>query len=84
MLRFWESAGEDVLGASFNILNYRLPGWQSLKRSRIVARLGLYPTRLGGVAPSGWQSVFGNFSQTQFVQWLPTTAVVWRRHVLNR
>ena len=38
MLRFWESAGEDVLGASFNLLNYRLPGGQSLKRGRLSAR----------------------------------------------
>lgn len=84
MLRFWESAGEDVLGASFNILNYRLPGGQSLKRSRISARLGLYPAKLGGVAPSGWQSVIGKVSQTQFVDWLPSGAVVWRRDVLDR
>ena len=84
MLRFWEGASEDVLGASFNILNYRVPGGQSLKRGRISARLGLYSARLGGVAPSGWQSVFGKVSQTQFVEWLPTTAAVWRRHVLDR
>jgi GT2 family glycosyltransferase len=84
MLRFWESAGEDVLGASFNILDYRLPGWQSLKRSRISARLGLYSARLGGVAPSGWQSITGQVSQTQFVEWLPSTAAVWRRDALER
>jgi GT2 family glycosyltransferase len=84
MLRFWESAGEDVLGAAFNILNYRLPGWQALKRGRISARLGLYPARPGGVAPSGWQAVIGKVSQTQFVEWLPTTAVVWRRDALAR
>jgi hypothetical protein len=84
MLRFWESAGEDVLGGSFNMLNYCLPGGQSLKRSRISARLGLYPASLGGVAPSGWQAVFGNVSQTQFVEWLPSGAVVWRRDALER
>jgi GT2 family glycosyltransferase len=84
MLRFWESAGEDVLGASFNILNYRFPGGQSLKRSRISTRLGLYPARLGGVAPSGWQSVTGKVPRTQFVEWLPSGAVVWRRDVLER
>jgi len=83
MLRFWESAGEDVFGASFNILNYRLPGGQSLKRSRISARLGLYPARLGGVAPSGWQSVTGQVSQTLFVEWLPSGAVVWRRDAMD-
>jgi len=84
MLRFWESAGEDVLGASFNILNYCLPGLQSLKRGRISARLGLYPAKLGGVAQSGWQSVFGKVSQTQFVEWLPSGAVVYRKAVLDR
>jgi GT2 family glycosyltransferase len=84
MLRFWEGTAEDLLGASFNILNSRLPGCQSLKRSRISARLGLYSARLGGVAPSGWQSVFGRVSQTQFVEWLPSGAVVWRRDALER
>lgn len=84
MLRFWESTAPDVLGASFNILNYRPPSGQSLKRSRISARLGLYPASLGGVAPSGWQSVTGQVSQTQFVEWLPSTAAVWRRYVLDR
>lgn len=83
MLRFWKGADKDVLGASFNIVNYSLPGGQSLKRSRVSARLGLYPTKLGRVAASGWQSVIGKVSQTQFVEWLPTTAVVWRRHVLD-
>jgi GT2 family glycosyltransferase len=83
MLRFWDSVDEDVLGASFNILNYRFSIGQSLKRSRISAGLGLYPARLGGVAPSGWQSVIGNVPQTQFVEWLPSGAVVWRRDALD-
>jgi GT2 family glycosyltransferase len=84
MLRFWEIAGTDVLGASFNMLNSWLPGGQSFKRSRISARLGLYPARLGGVAPSGWQSVFVKVSETQFVEWLPSGALVWRRDIMDR
>ena len=84
MLRFWDSASEDVLGASFNVLNYRLPRLQSLKRGYISVRLGLYSAKLGGVAPSGWQSIVGNVSQTQYVEWLPSTAAVWRRDILDR
>jgi GT2 family glycosyltransferase len=84
MLKFWESAGEDVLGASFNVLNCRPSGGLSLKRSRISACLGLYSPRMGGVAPSGWQSMIGQVSQTQFVEWLPSTAAVWRKNVLGR
>ena len=84
MLRFWDSASDDVLGASFNIRNYRLSGTQRLKRGRIAAALGLYSARPGGVAPSGWQSITGQVSQTEFVEWLPSGAAVWRRDVLHQ
>lgn len=82
MLQFWDSTPDDVLGASFNIQNYRLPRGQSFKRSSLVASLGLYSATPGGIAPSGWQSVTGHVSETQFVDWLPSGAAVWRREVL--
>lgn len=82
MLAFWMSAG-DVLGASFNILNYELPSGQALKRSTLANWLGLYASRPGAVAPSGWQSIFGRVSATSYVDWLPSGAVLWRSELLR-
>lgn len=83
MLRFWQNAPPDVLGAAFNIRNYPDRGRQRLKHSRLVCRLGLYSPRPGGVAPSGWQTVLGELAETRFVDWLPSTAVIWRREVFG-
>lgn len=84
MLDFWRSAADDVLGASFNLLNYELPSGQPIKRSTFVNWLGLYASEPGAVARSGWQSIFGRTSATCYVDWLPSTAVLWRREVLSR
>jgi GT2 family glycosyltransferase len=83
MLALWMSAGEDLLGASFNILNYELPSGQRLKRSKLANRLGLYASEPGAVAPSGWQSIFGRVSATSYVAWLPSGAVLWRSELLR-
>lgn len=84
MLDFWKSAGSDSLaGAAFNILNYEMPSGQWLKRSQFVSKLGLYSAAPGGVARSGWQSVFGRLPRTTYVEWLPSSAVVWRSDLLK-
>lgn len=83
MLRFWEKAAPDVLGAAFNIRNYPSRGRQLLKRSRLAESLGLYSPRAGSVSLSGWHTVIGGLTETQFVDWLPSTAAVWRREVFG-
>lgn len=83
MLHFWQSAPPDVLGAAFNIRNYPQRGNAPLKHSRLAARLGLYSPWPGTVSRSGWQSVSGELKETRFVEWLPSTAVLFRREVLS-
>jgi glycosyltransferase involved in cell wall biosynthesis len=83
MMEFWRNAREDLLGASFNLLNYEMPAGQSLKRSKLTNWLGLYSSTPGGVAQSGWQSIFGRVSDTCHVDWLPSGAVLWRSNVLQ-
>lgn len=83
MMRFWDSADSDVLGASFNMLNAQMPAGQGLKHSRLVTSLGLYSSDSGGVAPSGWQSVTGRVAETLYVQWIASCAVIWRREALE-
>lgn len=83
MLRFWETADGNVLGASFSMRNYTLTAGQWLKRSGFVQRLGLYSAEPGGVAPSGWHTAIAGITGTRCVEWLPSGAVVWRHSVFD-
>jgi len=83
MLNFWEDAAPNILGAAFNIRNYPYRGRSILKHSVLAERLGLYSPKPGSVSRSGWQTVIGEQAQTQFVDWLPSTAVLFRREVFS-
>ena len=83
MLNFWQNAAPDLLGAAFNIRNYPQRSSGFLKRSALADRLGLYSPRPGSVARSGWQTIIGEFAETQFVDWVPSTAVLFRRAVFD-
>ena len=83
MLRFWNDAAPDILGAAFNIRNYPARGNALLKHSAMAERLGLYSSRPGSVSPSGWQTIFGEVAETQFMDWLPSTAVTFRRDLFS-
>ena len=84
MAAFWAEAPAEVGGASFNIMNPTPTGGRWLKRSRLCTALGLYRPHTGQVAPSGWQTVMDTVENTCCVDWLPTTAVVWRRDVFRK
>lgn len=83
MLNFWNAAGPDDLGAAFNIRNFPRRGSSFLKHSNFAERLGLYSAKPGSVSQSGWQTVFGEVSGTQFTEWLPSTAFIFRREVFS-
>lgn len=83
MLAYWDQAGPSLGGAAFNIRNYTMPRGRGIKTSRLAGALGLYSRRTGGVAPSGWQAVFGTVPESTDVDWLPSTAVVWSAEVLR-
>jgi GT2 family glycosyltransferase len=83
MLSFWKDAAPDILGAAFNIRNYPDRGKSILKHSVLAERLGLYSSKLGSVSGSGWQTIIGEQAKTQFVDWLPSTAVLFRREVFG-
>ena len=83
LLDFWSQAAPDILGAAFNIRNYPTRGSGFLKHSALAARLGLYCSRPGSVALSGWQTIIGEIAETQFADWLPSTAVTFRRKVFG-
>ena len=83
MMRFWDAAPPETLGAAFNLLNYPQRGPSLLKNSRFSESLGLYSPRPGSVSRSGWQTVIPGLSETQYVDWLPTTAVTFRKEAFQ-
>jgi GT2 family glycosyltransferase len=83
MLDYWKTAPEDVGGASFNWLNHPPRYASKFKSLPLVSRLGLYDSRGGLVTRSGFQTLIGAVSETQYVQWLTTCAVVYPRQVLE-
>jgi len=83
MRNFWRDAGPDIGGAAFNCMNPTRGGLRWLKNTRLARWLGLYSPEPGRVMPSGWQTMIGTVEETMFVDWLPSTASVWRRDVLE-
>jgi GT2 family glycosyltransferase len=83
MLAFWNEAEPNLLGAAFNLRNYPQRRKGFLKYSMLTERLGLYSPRSGSVSPSGWQTIIGELPEPQFVDWVPSTAVLFRREVFG-
>jgi len=83
MLRFFETADAGVGGAAFNMANHPPLDWPVLKRSRLAEALGLYARRGGAVTASGFQTMIGPLARTEWADWLPSGASVWRKDVLR-
>jgi hypothetical protein len=82
MYNFWLTTPPDLGGVSCNLVNHPplfAARWKSLK---FASRLALYDAQGGRVLRSGFQTLIGFVAQTQYVQWLPSTAVIYRRSVL--
>lgn len=82
MLDFWRESSPELGGVSFNLVNHPPLFASRLKSLKIVARLALYDSRGGVVLRSGMHTLIGFVPETELVQWLPSTAVVYRRKVL--
>lgn len=83
MLAFWANAPSDLGGAAFNMVNYPLQTISRVKRWPLVSMLGVYSGEPGQVTPSGWQTMIGFVSQDIEVDWLPSTAAVWRSKIMR-
>ena len=83
MLDYWATAGSEVGGASFNLLNHPAVFAADWKRRPWVERLGLYSGRPGAVLPSGFQVMIGRVDGNLYVRWMGTGASVWRRSVFE-
>lgn len=84
MALFWQVAGENVGGASFNLRNHPVLALRSLKTTPFAATAGLYSGRPGAVSRAGFQTMIGHAPSTVYADWLPTTASVWKREIFKR
>lgn len=84
MLMFWNEAPTDVGGCSFNLRNPAPSGNRGLRCNRFTRWLGIYSDIPGVVTPAGWGTLTGLVKHDLEVQWLPSTAVVWRREVFDQ
>jgi GT2 family glycosyltransferase len=84
MMEFWENASDNVGGVAFNMVNHPPLYASWLKSLPLTEKLGLYSKDKGKVLPSGFHTMIGFVSDTIFVQWLPTTATVWHRKILEK
>lgn len=73
MLRFWETAAADVVGASFNILNN-----EAHQDNAITRFFGVSSPQGGCVLPSGFNTILFPVERDTQTQWLSGGATVWR------
>lgn len=78
MLRYWDSAGDDLGGTVFNITNSPSPRLVAVKR-----HFWLDSHRPGRVLSSGCVSVLGFQPQDIETDWLCGGATLWRREIIN-
>ena len=83
MLNFWKNAAPDILGAAFNIRNHPQRKRGFLKQSALAEQIGLYSPTPGRVSASGWQTIICELEKNQFVDWVPSTAVLFRRAIFD-
>ena len=83
MMSFWERAGEEVAGASFNMVNHPDLFAPRLKSTTVAKKAGLYSREKGIVLPSGFQTMVGRVKKNTAVEWLGLGAVVWRKKVFD-
>ena len=83
MMDFWEEAPADLAGASFNMINHPSIFASWLKFQALPKNLGLYSKQKGRVLSSGFHTVIGFVKKDIDVQWLPTTAAIWRRGIFD-
>ncbi len=84
MQAFWCRIPDEVCGAAFNLKEPCTDHGWGLKKSGLAGRLGLYRGEAGAVAPSGWHTRIGTVDENTVVEWVSTSAVVWRRAVLDK
>ena len=65
-------------GVGFNLIIKNMNKYvESIKKYRLIKFLGIYDNKNGKVTPSGWQTKAINLKKNEYVDWLPTQAVIY-------
>tara|TARA_B100000963_G_C22637919_1_gene678598 strand:- start:6059 stop:6931 length:873 start_codon:yes stop_codon:yes gene_type:complete len=72
----------DYIGYSFNYFGENKSNfYDKLKKSKLSKKLGVYDSRIGAVSSSGWHSKIVNVKKDTEVDWLPTSAVIYKSNL---
>jgi len=83
MMKFWNDAPLDVVGAGFNLINHPPLVASKLKSLPLIEAWGLYSPKPGLVLRSGFQTMVGTVNRMTEVRWLSSGYSLWRRSVFN-
>ena len=65
-------------GIGFNLIIKNINKYaESAKKFKFIKYLGIYDNKNGKVTPSGWQTKAINLKKDEYVDWLPTQAVIY-------
>lgn len=86
IINFWNKVEEkgNIGGVSLNNVNYPSLFARSFKENIWASRLNLYSSEKGKVMKSGFTTMIDPVTELIYTDWLPTTASVWRREVLEK
>ncbi len=84
MLSFWETASEDIAGASFNITNsYPAKVNSKGKTPFLYSFFGLNDSAKGRILKSGAATGLSPLSENIYTQWLCGGATIWKRSIFR-
>ena len=67
-----------ITGIGFNLIIKNTNRYiEYLKKNRLIKKLGIYDVQNGKVTPSGWHTKAINLKKNEYVDWLPTQAVIY-------
>ena len=76
MYNFLQS-NPNYIGIGFNLIIKNINRYtESIKKFKFIKYLGIYDNKNGKVTPSGWQTKAINLKKNEYVDWLPTQAVI--------
>lgn len=84
IMNFWNKAKKNIGGVSLNQVNHPALFASNMKKSVCSSRMNLYSSIRGKVMKSGFTTMIGTITKLIYTDWLPTTASVWRREVLEK
>ena len=73
---------DKIGGLGFNQINHPPLEFQRFKEFSLVEKTGFYHRQKGVVLPTGFQTLIGTVTQDVEVEWLPSTAVLWKKDIL--